>query len=206
MRETQFLGRHEVRAVIEDLHRRAKRSIRSKCNLAIFRLACCCGLRVSEIRGLNCGDLRLYSPRPDLRVRKETTKGQKHKRRARFVPLWWDKGTLKDLRDWAAVRESQGAGRTDPFICGQFDYAGERLARGSIADRWRTAIRVLGPERVKQLSIHSGRHTFCTHALAAGRTLAEVKAAAGHTCIGSTNIYIHFLHVLNEDSLPDVFA
>jgi len=34
--------------------------------------------------------------------------------------------------------------------------------------------------------IHHGRHTFISHALAGGRTLAEVKAAAGHAGLLTT--------------------
>ncbi len=39
---------------------------------------------------------------------------------------------------------------------------------------------MLGPERLTSLTIHHGRHTFTSHAVAGGRTLAEVRDAAGH--------------------------
>jgi len=41
------------------------------------------------------------------------------------------------------------------------------------------------------LTIHHGRHTFISHALAGGRTLAEVKAAAGHASLLTTSVYLH---------------
>ena len=36
-----------------------------------------------------------------------------------------------------------------------------------------TACKCLGAERASQLTVHHGRHTFISHALAGGRTLAE---------------------------------
>ena len=78
------------------------------------------------------------------------------KRRARLVPLWWDKGTLEDLCWWLRTcRES--AGPKDPLICSL--QTGERLAANTIATRWSTALRkALGEERAKQVSIHAGEY------------------------------------------------
>jgi site-specific recombinase XerD len=53
-----------------------------------------------------------------------------------------------------------------------------------------------GPERLETLTIHHGRHTFISHALAGGRTLAEVRDAAGHANVSITSAY---LHVVVED-------
>lgn len=203
MDATKILTAEEVQAVLADLHRRAKRSLSSQSNLAIFRLACCCGLRRKELCGLDMGDLLLAGPRPCLRVRKAITKGQEGKRRGRKVPLWWDKGTLEDLRAWHAVRVSQGAGAGDPLVisCRKATF-GKRLPTVLAAKRWKTAIRSLGPDRVRQLHIHCGRHSFCSHALSAGRTIVEVRDAAGHANISTTSIY---LHVLDRGDVPDVF-
>jgi site-specific recombinase XerD len=48
-----------------------------------------------------------------------------------------------------------------------------------------------GAERVALLSIHCGRHSFVSHALAGGRTLAEIRDAAGHANVSTTSIYLH---------------
>jgi site-specific recombinase XerD len=58
---------------------------------------------------------------------------------------------------------------------------------------------VLGAERMKTLIIHHGRHTFISHALAGGRSLAEVRAAAGHSNVAVTSAY---LHVVVADEAP----
>ena len=49
---TKILSESEIARVLADLKRRARRSVNSRQNLVIFRLATCCGLRVSEICGL----------------------------------------------------------------------------------------------------------------------------------------------------------
>jgi hypothetical protein len=59
------------------------------------------------------------------------------------------------------------------------DRWGHPLNRHVLRRRFQTACGVLGNERVRSLTLHHGRHTFVSHALAGGRTLAEVRAAAG---------------------------
>ncbi len=44
------------------------------------------------------------------------------------------------------------------------------------------------------LSIHCGRHSFVSHSLAGGRTLAEIRDAAGHANVSTTSIYLHIVH------------
>ena len=50
---------------------------------------------------------------------------------------------------------------------------------------------MLGKERLEHLTIHHGRHTFISHALAGGRTLAEVPNAVGHSNVTITSGYLH---------------
>lgn len=200
MNASQILLREEFSAVLDDLSARAKHSKNSKLNLIIFRLAACCGLRRGEMCGLNMSDFTLNTPKPVIHIRKENTKGRDGKRRARFVPLDWDTGSLKDLTAWHALRVSQGAGPLDPFVA---TASGKRLEESLAFRRWRTAIRVLGPERVKQVSIHDGRHTFCSHALHGGKTLVQVRDAAGHSSVNTTNIYLHILDQSADGKLFD---
>jgi len=90
---TKILTAGEIAQVLADLKRRARRSGNSRMNLIVFRLATCCGLRVSELIGLRVGDVRVGMARPYIHVRRETAKRGK----ARRVPLWWDQSTLDDL-------------------------------------------------------------------------------------------------------------
>src|SRR5688500_10788561 len=66
-----------------------------------------------------------------------------------------------------------------------WDYSGQvsRLRRSGAKLQVHTACRILGWDCLRRLTIHHGRHTFISHALAGGRTLAEVKAAAGHASL-----------------------
>jgi integrase len=65
------------------------------------------------------------------------------------------------------------------------------FSRHTLRKRFHTACRVLGAERLASLTIYHGRHTFISHALAGGRTLAEVRDAAGHLNVGITSGYLH---------------
>src|SRR5712671_6651557 len=102
---TRLLTRRELATILADLAAKAERFANARRNLIVVRLACCCGLRVSEIAGLQLDDVVADVQRPHLRLRAETTKGK----RSRRVPLWWDAGTLEDLARWKAERCDQGA-------------------------------------------------------------------------------------------------
>jgi integrase len=205
---TRILTRREVQLVLERLHRAvnrvpSRRSLNACANLIIFRLSCCCGLRRCEIRGLNIGDMKLGGERPVLFIRKDITKGRLEKRRSRFIHLWWDAGTLKDLQMWRELRIKAGAGINDPFVCScQGPTMGKRLSRKSISKRWRTAIKVLGEDRVSQLSVHCGRHSFASHYIYIGRSLVEVQKQLGHASLNTTAIYSH---LLERENVPDGF-
>lgn len=130
-----------------------------------MRFACCWGLRASEIAGLTLAGIRVGIARPHLLVRAEHTK----RNRPRRVPLWWDGGTLADLTVWLVYRYDRGAGRDDPFICSlQAATLSQMLNRHVLRRRFHTACRVLGWDRLRTLTIHHGRHTFISHALAGG--------------------------------------
>ena len=97
---TRLLTRRELATVLADLMPRYLRSANTQRNLVIVRLACCCGLRVTEIAALQLDDVVIGVSRPHLRLRCGTTKGG----RSRRVPPWWDSGTLADLTAWKMRR------------------------------------------------------------------------------------------------------
>ena len=185
---TKILTRVELASVLRDLRTKANNSENARLNLVLVRLACCCGLRVSEIAGLQIGDVHVNRDRPFLRIRAETSKGN----RARCVPLWWDGDTLGDLSDWKEHRVREGAKPRDAFVGSLWKSRyGSRLSRHTLRRRFITACKVLGLERLQGLTIHHGRHTFISHALAGGRTIAEVRAAVGHQSLVTTSAYLH---------------
>jgi integrase/recombinase XerD len=108
------------------------------------------------------------------------------------VPLWWDAGTLADLQEWKTLRMKDGARGTDPFVCSvQANRYGMPLQRAALRRRFLSACKVLGLARLRTLTIHHGRHTFISHALAGSKSLAEVRIAAGHASLLTTSVYLH---------------
>ena len=202
--DSKILHRAEVGRVLAELRRKSRRSKNTKLTLTLFRLTTCCGLRASEATGLRLRDICVNVDRPRIKVPAAVAKGQKVRRTngrdvkvgrraiAREVSLLWDTGTLDDLRSWKEFRERQGASANDFFLCSQQATAfGRRLDRRNARVRFIAACKVLGADRAGELTIHSGRHSFCSLALAGGRSPAEVRDAAGHSNISVTSAYIH---------------
>jgi hypothetical protein len=71
--QTRLLTRRELSAVLADLAPRSACSPNVHRNLVIVRLACCCGLRVSEIANLQLDDVVADVTRPHLRLRRGTS-------------------------------------------------------------------------------------------------------------------------------------
>jgi integrase len=66
-------------------------------------------------------------------------------KKARWVPLWWDAGTLTDLAEWQAERLRHGARGGDPFVCSELAHRrGQPIQRATIRRRFLSACKVLG--------------------------------------------------------------
>jgi integrase len=135
---------------------------------------------------------------PFLVVRSETTKADSRgKRRRRTVPLWWDAGTLADLTTWVALQRAAGADDEDYVVstrtAGRIDCAAARRA-------FQSACRILG----RHVTIHDGRHSFASHAIAGGRSLVEVRDALGHRSLATTSIYAHLVE--EDEGVGNLFG
>jgi integrase len=204
---TKILTRSEMAAVLAELRRKAARSPNTRLNLVIFRLAACCGLRASEIAQLQVGDVRVDGARPHLRIRGHPQAGTRTKGgRSRIVPLWWDGGTLADIASWKQDRQRGGARPAEPLVASlRRERPTAPLSRHTLRKRFRTACKCLGPSRLESLTIHHGRHTFISHALANGaRSLAEVRDAAGHCNVTITSGYLHV--AVEDDAVGNLFG
>lgn len=198
--KTEILDLAEIAAVVGDLRRRSKKKkngvlvIEPARNLALFRLSACCGLRASEIAGLDVRDVHTGIARPYLFVRGHTSKrGQ-----SRRVPLTWDADTNDDLYGWKVRRLAMG-GLDGPFVCRtRGESIGRRMHRVDVWSAWRVATGILGPDRVLSMSVHSGRHTFASWALTV-HPLRLVQAVLGHRSIGTTDRYAHVVNGVDPD-------
>jgi len=172
----------EVQFVLDDLKRRAKRSVNTQTNEIIFRLATVCGLRASEIAGLSVQNVRLDNGKPPyVRV----FKGKGGKSGDVTIP---DTTTAIAFRDHLARRTADNAGLKDLFVQ---KTNGKPFNRQEINKRFASAIRGLPEARRKELSVHSGRHTAATMLLNKGETLATVRDFCRHSNVSVTNVYLH---------------
>jgi site-specific recombinase XerD len=155
----------------------------------LMLLAIQTGLRVSELTGLNCGDVTLGT---GANVRCE---GKGRKQRA--VPLT---GPVKELlRGWLAER----AGRPGDALFST--RSGRRLSRDAVALRVTThaatAAQLCPSLLGKRLHPHVLRHTCAMSLLRAGVDTAVIALWLGHAGVRSTDAYLHADITIKEKAL-----
>jgi integrase/recombinase XerD len=155
---------------------------------AILELLYACGLRVSELVGLDTDRVDL----PNLAVR-VIGKGNKERR----VPMG-EEARDRLHRYISGPRSEWTAKRPSPAVF--VSSRGRRLARESVwrlVRRWAEAAGV--PHRVTP---HTFRHSFATHLLEGGADLRVVQALLGHASISTTQLYTH----LTGERVREVYA
>jgi integrase/recombinase XerC len=145
---------------------------------AILETMYSAGLRVSEVVGLNRGDLDL-----DAGVLRIRGKG----RRERLAPI--GSYALRAIRQWLAVcrlhpRESDGPAA--PVFVNRF---GRRLTTRSVARMLEKHLRQ--SQLDGRTTPHSLRHSFATHLLDRGADIRSVQELLGHKSLVTTQIYTH---------------
>jgi len=172
-----FLTGQEIEALIAapDLTRWEGRRDR-----ALLLVAVQTGLRVSELTGLNCGDLNLGT---GAHIRCEHGKGRKQ----RAVPL--TEPTKEVLRVWVSERDGRRDEPLFPTRTGRrlSSDAVERLVRKHAA----TAATRCPSLSDKKLHPHVLRHSCAMTLLQAGVDTAVIALWLGHADIRSTNVYLH---------------
>lgn len=170
-----YLTRAELQAVLDAPDRRTRSGLRDR---AMLHLAYACGLRVSELTGLQLGDLN----QPAVDAIHVIGKG----RRERVLPLW--KETQAVLREWLQVRP-QAKGEA-VFL----NARGEPMGRHGFANRLsvhiKTAQRSAPSLARKRVTPHVLRHTCAIHTLEATGDIRRVALWLGHSSVTSTEIYL----------------
>jgi integrase/recombinase XerC len=150
-------------------------------DLAMLELFYGTGMRLSELVGLNTGDVNAVSDQ--VRVR---GKGRKE----RILPLGRAAG--RALRRYEQAREELlgrvRSGKPDrrALFLGR---GGKRLSPRAVQLAVRRHLRLFG-ER-SGLKVHSLRHSFATHLLDAGADLRAVQELLGHSSLSTTQVYTH---------------
>ena len=153
-------------------------------NFAMLELFYSSGLRLSELRGVDLGDLDLVSQQVKVRG-----KGRKE----RIVPV--GDHAQRALRNYLVVRDrllaAQGGAKAGRVARGAV-FLSERGARLSPRGIQHAIVGLLSAvDEGSGLSTHSLRHSFATHLVDAGADLRAVQELLGHASISTTQIYTH---------------
>jgi len=149
-------------------------------DLAILEVLYSCGIRVSELSGLNLSGID-----SDQRLVKVVGKGNKE----RIIPI--GRKALRAIKDYVeAILPLRKKGKRDPedeplFI----NFRGGRLTTRSIGRIVKKYASQCG--LMTEITPHSLRHTFATHLLDGGADLRSVQELLGHVSLSTTQKYTH---------------
>jgi len=154
---------------------------------ALLEVMYACGLRASEVIGLQASDVDL-----DEGMLRARGKGSKE----RLVPI--------GRQAVAALRAYEQRGR--PALVGHrvqtqlfVNHRGGALTRQGLYKIVQGHARGAGLEQ--KMSPHTLRHSFATHLLAGGCDLRSLQEMLGHADLATTQVYTH----LSADRLKDVY-
>jgi len=141
-----------------------------------------CGLRCFEVRNVQLADLDF--DRKQLHVR--NGKGKKD----RYVPL--SDILIRGLKTYIEAeqpgtwlfngKEQVMEGR----VGGDFD---SRYSQRGV--QWAVKEAAKAASIIKEMSVHTLRHTYATHLLEEGLDIMTIKDLLGHECIDTTMVYLH---------------
>jgi len=142
---------------------------------ALFELAYSCGLRVSELTGLDIGAIDPATG--EVRV---TGKGSK----TRIVPVGGP--ALAAIATWLPVRARLAKPGEAALFVGR---TGARLAPREVQRRIKRWASLAG--LAVDVHPHMLRHSFASHLLQSSGDLRAVQEMLGHASISSTQVYTH---------------
>ncbi len=143
-------------------------------DLAMTELLYGCGLRISELTGLNCSSLS------DDMVR-VLGKGGKE----RIVPV--TKIAMIAIQKYLKIRHTNSTSENDADAL-FLSHSGRRI---TARDANRRVEKVIGGIGAEKPHPHQLRHSYATHLLNNGASLREVQELLGHSSPTTTQIYTH---------------
>ena len=146
---------------------------------AILEILYSAGLRVSELTGLNLGDI-------DLDAGVATIRGKGKKERLAF----FGHASMKALMTWLQARSGllaeKVAKKTEAVFLNKH---GTRLTSRSVGRLTEKYLAQAGLD--PRTSPHTLRHSFATHLLDRGADIRSVQELLGHSSLATTQIYTH---------------
>ncbi len=156
-------------------------------DMAIWELGYGCGLRISELAGLDLADVDL-----DEGWVRTIGKGDKE----RVVPIG-EKGKVA-LRRWLTSRHELATPDT-PDGAMFLNYRGGRLTTRSMRRLFKQHLIRAGLDT--SITPHGLRHSFATHLLDSGADLRGIQELLGHSSLSTTQRYTH----VSIDRLADAY-
>lgn len=148
---------------------------------AILEALYSAGMRVSELSGLDLGDV-------DLDAAVATVRGKGKKERLVF----FGDSALKALRHWLGERGKlrDGNGPKPKHADAVFlNKNGTRLTPRSVGRMLEKYLAIAGLD--PRASPHTLRHSFATHLLDRGADIRSVQELLGHSSLATTQVYTH---------------
>src|SRR3989339_1266669 len=167
----QVLSIDEMKQLLNTMPDKNERDIRYK---AMFELLYAAGLRVSELVGLEKGNL-------DLKVGYVRVIGKG--RKERIVPI--SKRAIFCIEKYIEFRDKKYPNAKALFV----SKFGKALSRVEFWNQIKKYAAKAGITR--KISPHSIRHAFATHLLTGGADLRVLQEMLGHSSISTTQIYTH---------------
>lgn len=150
---------------------------RERRDRAVLEVLYGCGVRVSELCGLDL---------PDLDLREATVRVRGKGSKMRVLPL--GEPAQRAIKGW--LEQARGevlAGRSSSAVF--LNVRGGRLSRVTVWNLVKRAARDAG--LAASVSPHTLRHSYATHLLEGGCDLRIVQELLGHADLSTTEIYTH---------------
>lgn len=173
--ETRLPGVMDVDGVYHFLESISGSGWMDRRNLAIFELLYSCGLRISELTGIDMADVD-FDP-PQVRV---LGKGRKE----RIVPI--GSKAVKALNAYLQLRTGVVKEGEPALFLNRF---GHRITPRSVQRHMKELLLRAGLSSAS--TPHSLRHSFATHLLDNGADLRAIQELLGHVSLSTTQKYTH---------------
>ncbi len=154
------------------------------CDRAILEVLYGCGLRVSELCGLNIYD-----------VHEDHVKVMGKGRKERVVPI--GRKAIEAVDNYLRVRDQWDSDMEKALFVNS---RGTRIDRMTVWKRLKDLAKAAGIS--KNISPHTLRHSFATHLLDHGAEIRVIQEMLGHANISSTERYTH----ISQQRMMDAFA